>query len=255
VENALLVGLSRQAALRRELDVIANNIANLNTGGYKADSLSFAEFTKSAARGNAFAGGNRKVSFVVDQATWHDMRQGAIQQTGNPLDIAIQGSAFLAVSTPDGERYTRNGALQINAQGQLVTADGFAVLGDSGPITFQNQDHDINISADGTIVVAEGTNTATNGLRGKLKLVDFAHPERLHKDGSSNFVAPAGMTPKPATNPNVMQGAIEKSNVQSVVEMTRMLDVTRAYTNIAQMAQSQSDLRKSAIDKLSDVPN
>jgi flagellar basal-body rod protein FlgF/flagellar basal-body rod protein FlgG len=254
VENALLVGLSRQAALRQSLDVIANNIANLNTTGFKADNLTFEAMTFGAARGNAFAGNDQKVNFDAGRNTWHDMSQGAVQQTGNPLDVAIQGSAFFAVQTPNGERYTRNGAFQINAQGQLVTLDGAPVLGEGGPITFQQTDHDINISQDGTIVVVEGTNSANSAQRGKLKLVDFAQPGRLQKVGSTNFAAPAGVTGQPPARPHVIQGAIEKSNVQSVVEMTRMIDVTRAYTNIAQMTQSQSDLRKSAVDKLSDVP-
>ena len=115
MQNALLVGLSRQMALGREMDVVANNIANLDTTGYKADGSLFEEYLGSAARaGN----GNARVSFVLDRGIWHDMSQGPIQHTGNPLDVAIDGNAFLVVQTPRGERYTRNGALQINAAGQ-----------------------------------------------------------------------------------------------------------------------------------------
>ncbi len=126
MENASLVGLSRQIALSRELDVVANNIANLNTAGYKSDSTVFHEFLMPGVRANQFRGADRMVSFVHDRATWTDFSQGPVQPTGNPLDVAVSGNAFLTVQTPGGERYTKNGALQINSQGQLVTSEGLA---------------------------------------------------------------------------------------------------------------------------------
>jgi flagellar basal-body rod protein FlgF/flagellar basal-body rod protein FlgG len=247
MENALLIGLSRQAVLRRSLDVIANNIANVNTTGFKADNSVFEETTMPLARDNGGNGINRRVSFVNDRATWHDMRQGGIELTGAPLDVAIDGNGFLAVQTPAGERYTRNGSLQLNAAGELVTATGFRVLGESGPIVMQREDKDITIARDGSI-------SAGANARGKLRIVEFAQAARLEKDGANTFVAPAGVTPTVSTTPRVIQGAVEKSNVQSVVEMTRMIDVTRTYTTISQMLQNQSDLRRSAIEKLAEVP-
>ena len=129
MENASLVGLSRQIALQRELDVVANNIANLNTTGYKSDNTVFQEFMMPVARANQFRGADRQISFVQDRATWIDLTQGPVETTGNPLDVAISGNAFLTVQTPRGERYTRNGALQINSQGQLVTSEGLQVVG------------------------------------------------------------------------------------------------------------------------------
>src|SRR5580692_573850 len=107
MENALLVGLSRQVILERQLDVVANNIANVNTTGYKADSSLFEEYLKSGAHEDNFVGRDRLVSYVQDRATFRDFSQGPSQQTKNPLDIAIDGSAFLVVQTPAGERYTR----------------------------------------------------------------------------------------------------------------------------------------------------
>jgi len=253
MENASLVGLSRQMALQRELDVVSNNIANLNTTGFKADNVVFQEFMMPGARANQFAGADRQLSFVHDRATWLDLSQGPVEHTGNPLDVAISGNAFLTVQTPRGERYTRNGALQINAQGQLVTSEGLQVIGQNGPIVFQPNDRDISIGVDGLISVREGQNT-TDSQRGKLKLASFDQPQRLQKDGTSTYMAPAGVTPQVPTDARVSQGAIEKSNVKSVMEMTRMVEVTRAYTQIASMLQSQSDTRKSAIDKLAEVP-
>ena len=254
MENAALVGLSRQIALQRELDVVANNIANLNTTGFKADNVVFHEFLMPGAQANQFSGNDRRVSFVQDRATWLDLGQGPVQQTGNPLDVAISGNAFLTIQTPRGERYTRNGALQLNNAGELVTSEGHKVIGESGPIVLQANDRDISISTDGTISVREGRNT-TNSLRGKLKLVTFEQPQRLQKDGTSAYVAPAGVAAQPAAQVRVVQGNIEKSNVRSVVEMTRMVEVTRTYTQVASMLQQQSDMRRAAIEKLAEVPN
>src|SRR5258705_4639963 len=254
MENASLVGLSRQIALSRELDVVSNNIANLNTTGFKADNVVFHEHLMPVARANQFRGSDRQVSFVQDRATWLDLAQGPVQQTGNPLDVAISGDAFLTVQTPRGERFTRNGALQINNAGQLVTSEGLQVVGETGPIVFQANDRNISISTDGTISVREGQNS-TDSLRGKLRLVTFDRPQRLQKDGTSTYAPPAGMQAQPATQVRVVQGNIEKSNVRSVVEMTRMVEVTRTYTQIASMLQQQSDLRRTAIEKLAEVPN
>jgi flagellar basal body rod protein FlgG len=207
------------------------------------------------ARANAFRGTDRQVSFVQDRATWLDLSQGPLQQTGNPLDVSVSGSAFLTVQTPRGERYTRNGALQINNQGQLVTTEGLQVIGQNGPIVFQPNDRDISIGLDGTISVREGQNT-TDSQRGKLKLVSFERPQQLEKDGTSTYRAPNGVTPQAAgADVRVNQGVIEKSNVNSVMEMTRMVEVTRTYTQIASMLQNQSDMRRSAIEKLAEVPN
>jgi len=254
MENAGLVGLSRQIALQRELDVVANNVANLNTGGYKADNVVFHEHLMPVARANHFRGGDRQLSFVQDRATWLDLTQGPVQQTGNPLDVAVSDNAFLTVQTPRGERYTRNGALQINNAGQLVTSEGLAVLGVNGPIVFQPNDRNVAISTDGTISVREGQNT-TDSLRGKLRLANFAQPQRLQKDGTSTYMAPAGVQPDAAPTVRVTQGVIEKSNVHGVTEMTRMIEVTRTYTQLASMLQQQSDMRRTAIEKLAEVPN
>jgi flagellar basal-body rod protein FlgF len=253
MENALLIGLSRQMSLRREMDVVANNIANLNTAGFKADGSVFEEYLMPGARDTQFTGRDSRISFVQDRSTWHDMNQGPIQQTGNPLDVSIDGEGFLVVETPRGERYTRNGALQINASGELVTSEGNRVIGDSGPIIFQPTDRDISISQDGQISVREGTAIA-DSVRGKLKLVTFDNLQRLQKDGGSTFAAPNDLQLRLADSAHVVQGAIEKSNVHGVIEMTRMIEITRSYTQVANLFQSQNDVRSSAINKLAEVP-
>jgi flagellar basal-body rod protein FlgF len=253
MENALLIGLSRQTTLQRALDVVANNIANLNTTGYKADGAVFASFMNNASDGG-FGAADRRINFVQTPSAWHDMSQGPTQSTGNPFDVSINGDGFLVVQTAAGERYTRNGALQLNGTGQLVTTEGDAVLGDSGPIVFQPNDRDIVINPDGTIKVREGVSLNSDSTRGKLRLVAFDNPQQLVKEGSSTFSAPAGVAPVPVAKPQIVQGTIEKSNVNGVMEMTKMIELSRAYTEVANILQQQGDLRKNAIQQLSEVP-
>jgi flagellar basal-body rod protein FlgF len=252
MQNALLIGLSRQTILERQLDVIANNVANVNTAGYKADSSLFEEYLTSGAHEDNFVGSDRQVSFVQDRGTFRDFSQGAVEQTKNPLDVAIDGSAFLVVQTPAGERYTRDGGMQLNNVGQLVTVAGNPVLGTGGPIVFQPTDHDINVTPDGTITVVEG-NGRTDSIRGKLRLVSFADAQQLLKEGLNLYTAGEGSA-QPDIKSMVRQGFIEKSNVNAVAEMSRMIEVSRAYTQIATLLQQQSDLHKTAIQQLADVP-
>jgi flagellar basal-body rod protein FlgF len=253
MENALLINLSRQSALERQLDVIANNIANVNTSGFKADSSLFEEYLNTPAHEDNFVGSDRRVSFVQDRGTFRDMSSGPLDATKNPLDVAIDGSAFLTVQTPGGERYTRDGNLHINAQGQLVTVAGNPVVGASGPIVFQQTDHDINITPDGTITVVEGSGR-TDSIRGTLRLVSFADAQKMLKEGLNLYSAGTAGAPQADTKSTVRQGFLEKSNVNAVGEMSRMMEVSRAYTSIATLMQQQSELQKTAIQQLADVP-
>jgi flagellar basal-body rod protein FlgF len=255
MENAVLIGLSRQMALHRELEVVANNIANLNTTGYKSDGSIFHEFLMPVARAGSFQNADQRLSYVQDRATWHNFSTGPTRQTGNPLDVAIDGDAFLVVQTARGERYTRNGALQINSVGELVTSSGDRVLGEGGPIQFQNTDNKVSINPDGTITVREGSNANSDSTRGKLRLVRFAQTQVLLKDGASQFRAPDGVAPLPAdASTRVVQGAIEQSNVNGVIEMARMMELTRTYSHVAGLLQQASEQRRSAIEKLAEVP-
>ena len=254
MQNALLIGLSRQVALGRQLDVVANNIANLNTTGYKSDGALFEAYVAPNARSGDLSARDSQVNFVRDRATWLDMSQGALERTGNPLDVAIEGNGFLAVDTANGERYTRNGSLQISANGTLVTNGGDPVLGENGPIVFQPTDRGIAISKDGTISArSDGSNEES--VRGKLRRVTFASAAQMQKDGTGYFVGTNGAQPDPDTQSTIVQGAIEKSNVSAVLEMTHMIEVTRSYTQMAAMLAQQTDLQSTAIDKLAAVPN
>ena len=252
MENTLLVGLSRQMVLERQMDVVANNVANINTNGFKADRSLFEEYLRSPAHEDNFQRSDRRVSFVQDRGTFKDFTAGSTELTKNPLDISIDGRGFLAVQTAAGERYTRDGGLKINNQGQLVNSSGFQVLGGSGPIVFQPTDKEVTIAADGNVTVIEGTNRI-DSVRGKLRLVRFADAQQLVKEGS-NLYSADGLAAQPDIASRVRQGFIEKSNVNSVAEMSRMIEVTRAYTQIATLLQQQGDLHRTAIDKLAEVP-
>jgi flagellar basal-body rod protein FlgF len=256
MQNALLVGLSRQMALSHELDVIANNLANVDTTGFKADKATFSEFLMPGARDNEFATGkDRRVSFVQDRATWIDFSPGAVQQTGSPLDVTIDGSkGWLVVQTPRGQRYTRSGSLSINATGTLVTSEGDAVQGTGGSIQFQTGDHNITISGSGIITAQDSS--GNSAPRGQLQLVTFDRPHALQKDGGSMFLAPNGVNSSPApAGTRVVQGQIEKSNVNAVAEMARMIQITRNYSDIAAILQQQGDLKKNSMQQLAQAPS
>jgi flagellar basal body rod protein FlgG len=215
----------------------------------------FEEYLNSKAHEDNFKLADRRVSYVQDRGTFRDFSEGALEQTNNPLDVAISGDAFFTVQASGGERYTRDGNLQINPTGQLVTAKGDAVLGTSGPIVFQPTDHDITISADGTITVQEGT-ARTDSIRGKLRLVSFTDAQKLLKQGDNLYSAgEGGAAPAQDIKSTVRQGYVEKSNVSSVVEMSRMIEINRTYANVANMLSQEADLHKSAIEKLADVPS
>jgi flagellar basal-body rod protein FlgF len=244
MENALLVGLSRQIALGRELDVIANNVANSGTNGFKARNSRFEEFRMPLAKAETFKSQDRALSFVIDAGTALNIAQGGIETTGNPLDVAIKGESFFVVQTPAGERYTRNGQFTLDSTGQLVTQTGYPVLSESGPVTITPQDTGLAIGADGTV-------STDKGSRGRLRLVKFDNLNALTNEGANLFNSRAPAQPAGAAG-RVEVGAVEHSNVNPVVEMTRLIEVNRAYTTVAGMIGKMDDMKRSALSRLAD---
>lgn len=245
MENALLVGLSRQVALGRELDVIANNLANVSTTGFKARNSRFAEHLMPKARGDAFQAPDQRVAFVIDRGTALDLASGPIEQTGNPLDVAIKGDSYFVVQTPAGERFTKGGAFQISSAGQLVTNDGHTVLGDGGPFQFGPTESNIAIGGDGTV-------TSSQGQRGKIRLVRFDDQQALSNEGGNVYSSRAAAQPAGLLG-RLEPGAVERSNVRAVVEMTRLMEVNRAYSSIANMISRMDETKRSTMAKLADV--
>lgn len=244
MENALLIGLSRQVALARELDVIANNMANVGTNGFKARSARFNEFISPRAKADAFQPLDRPLSYVIDKGTPLDLSQGVIERTGNPLDVALKDDNYLVVQTPNGERYTRAGSLTIDRQGRLVTQSGQPVMGDAGPIAFGQAEYDMRIAPDGTV-------TSDQGVRGRLRQVRFANPAALANDGANLF---SSTTPAQPAGPQARlePGAVERSNVKAVIELTRLMEVQRNYQSVANMITKADELRSKAISRLAD---
>lgn len=245
MENALIVSLSRQMALQQRMNVIANNMANVGTAGYKSDGIVFEEFLAPEARMNDLGRRDGQISFVHDIFTYNDFGEGNFEPSGNELDVAVSGNGFLVVETPDGERFTRNGQLKLDNNGQLVTLEGHAVLGEGGPITFTAEETNIAIARDGTI-------SSSEGQKDSLRVVTFENTAGLRKQGATLFQSDD--TPQNVENPNVIQGMVEKSNVNPVIELTRMIETVRAYTSAAKIMQQQGELRRDAIQKLGSPP-
>ncbi|MET0314848.1 MAG: flagellar basal-body rod protein FlgF [Hansschlegelia sp.] len=248
MENASLVGLSRQVALRRELDVVANNVANMNSSGFKSDEMVFSEFLMPKARDDTFRRQDRTMSFVEDRATIPNFAPGELQTTESDTDIAIDGEGFFVVDGPDGPRYTRNGSFRVGRDGVLVTSEGDKVMSSAGPIRFGPNETGLSIGADGTISTSEG-------LRGRLRVVRFANMMALRKETATTFSSSEDPSQAAADTTRVVQHAVEKSNVRGIAEMSRLVEVTRAYENISTMLQKQDEMRQTAVERLADVPS
>lgn len=241
MENASLVGLSRQIVLQRKLSVVADNLANMTTAGFKREDLGSEEAFMPKSRTNLFERRDGRDSFVREKATVTDFSQGEIELTGNPFDLVIEGEGFFVVQAPEGERYARGGNFVLDSQGRLVTPDGYPVQGEGGDIVFARNEHDVHVGADGLV-------SSNAGEKGRLRIVNFANTSQLVKQGKSLFRSQIPPTADP--DARVKQGAIEKSNVSGIVEINTMIQVTRAYEQISDLIKKQSDLSSKAIERL-----
>ena len=239
METASYVAMSRQQVLEQQMDIIANNLANVATSGFKESQPLFKEYLQDGPAG-------RKIAYVQDMGTVRDRRQGDIQITGNPLDAAIEGDGYYTIGTAAGPRYTRRSSFQLTQQGGLVTADGDAVLDDRGnPIT-------VPTNVPGPIVIGPGGVISRNRQPvAQMGVVTFDNPQALAEESAGRYTT--DQAPLPAANPNIHQGAVEQSNVQSVVEMTRMISVQGAYADTVQIMNTEDTRLKNAVDKLSRV--
>lgn len=231
METSIIVALSRQDTLRRHLDVVANNLANMNTTAFKAERMMFTEQLVRA--GSAGGRGGDAIAFVRDVATVRDPADGKLEQTGGDLDVALAGEGYLAVDTPAGERYTRNGHLRLDGTGQLVTDDGLPVLTPGGaPLLFGPQDTRISIARDGAV-------SSETGDLGRLRVVRFAHPERMQ--AVAGGLMESDEQPEDVAAPVLLQGMLESSNVQPIVEMERLIDLHRAYDQARALVDREDD--------------
>jgi flagellar basal-body rod protein FlgF len=244
MDNALYVGLSRQMTLRRELDIVANNIANANTTGFKVEELMVRTEPAKPAR---TAGGTNPVKFVLDDGVARDFGQGALSQTGGDFDLALEGQGFFKVGTAGGERYTRDGRFTMNPEGKLVTQNGQSVLDDGGgEILLDPLKGPVNIARDGT--VSQGAE-----LIGKIAVVRPTDLASFRKDGDNLYRNTTNDTPQAAPNAAIHQGMLEASNVQSITQITKLIEVSRAYESVAKMMDQTSELSRSAVERMGKV--
>jgi len=239
MNDASSIALSAQLALMRQADVIANNLANLSTTGFKGQHVLFAEYLSQTSSG-------APASYVQELGTIRDPSQGGFTQTGNPLDVAIQGDGYLAVDTPLGQRFTRNGHFQLDTDGQVVTSQGYPVLSDGGsPLVIPQGSGEITIGADGNV-------TTPQGAVGRLQVVTFGNNQALTPTANGFFST--DQTPQPTTDAKIVQGALENSNVQPIVEITHLIAVQRGVEYAKDFTDTQGTMISNALDRLGKSP-
>lgn len=234
MDNTSYVALSRQLALERQMAVLAGNIANMNTHGFKAEGMLFEEVLERAGRPG-------RVAFVKEAGLVRDLNPGVLEATGNPFDLAINGEGYFAVETAAGQRYTRNGHFMVNADGAVVTSGGHRLLDDGGaPILLPADSTAIDIARDGTI-------STKDGILGRIGLFGFANEASLSREGESLFAT--DQAAEPVAVPDIAQGRLERSNVQPIVEMTRMMETVRAFQNTQRLLETHHELVRRVIDQ------
>jgi flagellar basal-body rod protein FlgF len=244
MDNVMYVGLSRQMTLQRELDVVANNIANAETAGFKVEDLDIETDPQTLpSNDNSLS----TINFALDSGITRDFSQGALKTTGSALDLAIEGDGFFTVSTAGGNRYTRDGRFTMDGQGRVTTAQGNPLLDSSGgEITLDPTRGAPAIGQDGTI-------SQQGQVVGRVGVTKFASLSALSKDGGGLYRNDSNITSQPATDARLMQGMIETSNVQPIVQMTKLIEVSRAYESIAQMMDQTAQLSSQSINRLAQV--
>ncbi len=243
MENTSLIALSLQSAIRRQMSVIANNIANMNTTGFKGEKMMFVQHLVRSEGGERLWG--ERIAFVRDIATMRDTSEGPLEKTGNPLDIAVSGNGYFVIGTDVGERYTRNGNFQLDNEGQIVNQHGDPLLSDSGqPFFLSPEDIDITVARDGTI-------STENGELGRIRVVSFENRQELRNAGEGMLAT--DKEPQDVDNPDLVQFMLEGSNVQPIIEMTRMIETQRAYGNVKLLIDKEDERQKKMIQEYGKV--
>jgi flagellar basal-body rod protein FlgF len=214
MDAAMYKALSGAVVQMRRLEVTAQDLANVNTSGYKGQRLSFSEVLANRLPPDERPGG---LVAIAGQHT--NLGQGEIQGTGNPFNLALEGDGFFVVQTTRGARYTRNGAFTLKADGTLITPQGDALLGAGGPMRITGAKMD---------VAGDGTVTSADGEVGKLRIVRFADPRRVAKEGTNLFVTAPGNVQE-ASDPRVLQGSLEQSNVSPIDGMVSLIALNRQF--------------------------
>jgi flagellar basal body rod protein FlgG len=224
------------------LDLLANNVANASTGGYKADREFYSLYTAAEAQDNGSS-----TTMPVVEKPWIDLSQGPIANTGNSLDVALSGHGFFSISGPNGTLYTRNGGFHLAADGRLVTAEGYSVRSVSGGSLTAQSSLPIDIAQDGT-VVQDGQ------AIGQLDVADFTSTAGLAKQGSNYFrVADPSAKPAPPSGTTVEQGKLEASNTGTAESAVRLVSIMRQFEMLQKAFTIGNDMSKQAIEQVAKV--
>lgn len=237
MESSLYVGLSRQIVLDHAMTLVANNVANANTAGYRAQNPLFQEYISKERYDK------EPLSMVYDMGQYDSTQSGTIQLTGNPYDVALNGPGFMAVKSPGGDiQYTRAGNFTVNNNNELVTSSGFQVAGPGGDsIAIPAGSKEVKITKEGEV-------TADGNVVGRIGVFEFDNLQELRPEGSGLYSA---KTPgRPATETAVIQGSLEGSNVNAIQETSRMIEILRTYQSTMRMIQNEQERQVSAIQKL-----
>ncbi len=225
--------------LKTNMDIVSNNIANMNTTGFRGHNPVFEEYI-SDPRHN-----DDPLSFVYDYGQYQMTTPGSLEQTGNPFHVGLNGSGFMGIEMPGGETgYTRDGNFQRRADGALVNSSGYPVLGQGGPLILPQSATEIVIDESGIV-------SDQNGTIGQLQIVEFENVQELEAVGNNLYKTDSEANPAQETV--ARQGFLEKSNVNSVVEMTRMIKILRDYQSTQKLLESEHDRLRSAVQKLTQV--
>ena len=238
MDTTTYVALSRQTSLWNQMSVVANNLANSETIGFKGERALFTEYVvRSPSDDRTF---RDKIAYTQDFGLVRNLEQGSLVHTNNPLDIALEDEGYFSIDTAEGVRYTRDGRFTLSQEGAIVDTDGNPLLSTAGtPIFIAPGEGDINIRGDGTVYTEFGE-------IGKIRVVAFEDERELKKVGGALFDA-EDQFPEEIEFPRLAQGAIENSNVNAIDEITRLIDLNRAYAGVNQMINIEHERKRNAL--------
>jgi flagellar basal-body rod protein FlgF len=246
MDQGMYTAAAGAIAMEERLNIISNNIANLNTTGFKKDQMSFEQFMRQLDTSMLYTGQYKTVPIdVVAVSSSIDLTPGTPVKTGNELDVAIMGDGFFVVNTDKGVRYTRAGSFQLSAENTIITPQGYAVQGDGGDITLDPTKTNLVISSLGKI-------TQDSDEVGTFQIVTIP-PEELVRQGNNLFSVREGYTPEPVEKPALNQGSLETANVEPITEMVEMIAAARAYDAFQKVIRSVNDAYSYSIHNVGTV--
>ncbi len=252
MNGGLYINLSGIISEGNKMNIITNNLANINTVGYKSEGSVFGDFLSQKAISAVNAGDKKPLAdnqYPIMLYSYNNFSQGALKHTGNRLDLAISGKGFFVVKTPEGIKYTRNGSFSLNSDNQIVTQEGYLVLGTNGkPISLTERGSNITISQNGIINILN-PQTNENQYAGKIGTVDFKNSSLLSRNGNTLF-SETKKSGKPVLlkNPKIEQGYIEESNVNEIQSMVELIDISQVKSTMNNVLKSYSQIDNVAIN-------